>query len=164
MKTLVVYFSRNGQTPRLAREIARRCNGDMDVIEEQYDPASLSGRCRTIWDALRKADAPIRKPARNPGRYDLVIIGSPAASMGVPPPVRTYLHQYAGRIRQVAFFCAEGGADDQRNFAELSRLCGKLPLATFAVERKNLPAIAHMEGVSGFMDNMHLHQREQTAA
>ena len=155
MKSLVVYFSLDGHTTRLAKEIAKRCNGDPDVIQEQHDRASWSGKLRSTWDALTRAEAPIHKPTHNPTRYDLVIIGSPALSMGVAPPVRAYIHQYADGFKRVAFFCAEGGSTDERTFAELSRLCGKRPVATFAVNRKHLPLPAHMEGVSGFMDNLH---------
>lgn len=163
MKTLVVYFSRVGHTTRLAREIARRCGGDLDVIQEQHDHNSLPGKLRCVWHALTKAEAPIQQPLRNPSRYDLVIIGSPVWSSGVAPPVRTYVRQYADHFKQVAFFCAEGGSDDARTFAELSRLCGKRPLATFAVARKHLPPAAHMEGVSGFMDSMHLRTSDERA-
>ena len=164
MKTLVVYFSRAGNTNRLAKEIAKRCHGDLDVIVEQNDPASLTGKLRGAWDTLTKAEAPIQGALRNPARYDLVIIGSPVWNLGVPPPLRTYLRQYAGRFKQVAFFCAEGGSSDARTFAELSKLCGKQPIATFAVERKHLPPAAHMEGVSGFMDNLNLRTDDERAA
>lgn len=156
MKTLVVYFSRNGHTPRLAKEIAKRCDGDLDVIHELHDEDSWTGKCRSAWQELTRAEAQIKMPARNPARYDLVIIGSPVWATGIPPPVRTYVRQNAEHFKQVAFFCAEGGSEDERAFAELTKLCGKRPLATFAVEKKNLPASAHLQGVSGFMDNIHL--------
>ena len=156
MKSLVVYFSLAGHTTRLAKEIAKRCNGDLDVIQEQHDRDSWSGKLRSTWDSLTGAEAAIQKPTHNPARYDLVIIGSPALSRGVAPPVRAYIRQYADGFKRVAFFCAEGGSTDERTFAELSRLCGKRPVATFAVNRKHLPLAAHKEGVSGFMDNLHL--------
>ena len=33
MKTLVVYFSRTGHTARIAKEIARRCEADIDAVQ-----------------------------------------------------------------------------------------------------------------------------------
>lgn len=74
MKTLVVYFSLAGQTTRFAKEIAKRCNGDLDIIQQQHDRDSWSGKLRGTWDALTKAELPILTPVRNPARYDLVII------------------------------------------------------------------------------------------
>lgn len=157
MKTLVVYFSHTGHGARLAREIARQCQADVDAIREVDTPVGWRALLRSRWRTLVRAEPAIQRPTRNPARYDLVVIGAPVSKLGLAPPVRSYVRQFAGRFKQVAFFCAEGeGADDARLFAELGRLCGKQPVATFAAERKNLPPAAHSEGVSGFLDNMHL--------
>ena len=156
MKILVVYYCRSGHTHRMAREIAKRCGADLDPIQEVHDGASWWARLRARWQAVRRAEAPIRRPGRNPARYDLVIIGSPTLKTGIVPPVRSYVRQYGDRFKQVAFFSAEGGAAAQRGFAELTRLCGREPVASFAVdaERSKLPPAAHREGLSDFMHSM----------
>ncbi len=159
-KILVVYFSMAGNTAGIAREIARRCNADVDQIQELGNPVTLSGRWQATWRALLHRGAPIRRPTHHPGRYDLVIIGAPVGGTGIPPAVRTYARQYADHLKAVAFFCAEGGSADERAFGELTRLCRKQPIATYAVDRKNLPVAAHRQGVSGFMDALHLEQRD----
>lgn len=105
MKVLVVYFSRDGHTERMAKAIARRCEADLERIRES---------------------------------------------------VRSYIDQFRDRFRQVAFFCAEGDADAQRGFDALTRLCGQRPVATFEVERKGLPPVAHNRGLTDFMDSMRL--------
>ncbi len=156
MKILVAYHCKTGPTRRMAREIARRCGADLDAIQEVRDGTSLWARWRARWQALRGGEAPIRHPVRNPARYDLVIIGSPILKSGVVPAVRSYVRQYGPRFKQVAFFSAEGGATAQRGFAELTRLCGREPVASFAVdaERSNLPPAAHRDGLSDFMQSM----------
>jgi len=156
MKILVVYHCKTGHTHRMAREIARRCGADLDAIHEVHDGTSLWARWRARWQALRGGEAPIRRPVRNPARYDLVIIGSPILKAGVAPAVRSYVRQFGARFKQVAFFSAEGGAAAQRGFGELTRLCGREPVASFAVdaERSRLPPAAHREGLSDFMHSM----------
>lgn len=156
MKALVVYFSRNGQSIRLAREIAKRCHADLDVIRELHEHDGWRARWRSGWHALVRAAPPIRYPTRNPARHDLVIIGVPVWKLGLAPPVRSYVQQFGAQFKQVAFFCAEGGSSDERVFAALGRACGKWPIATFAVDRKHLPPAAHIEGMSDFLHGMHL--------
>ena len=154
MRTLVTYFSRTGQTSRLAREIAKRCDADLDPICSVEPVDSRWGQVRCAWHDLTRAAPPIQKPRRNPANYDLVIIGAPVFRFGVAPPVRSYVRQFADRFKQVAFFCGEGGAGDTRVFAELSALCGKRPVATFAVVRKHLPAVAHIKELTDFVDSV----------
>ncbi len=156
MKTLVVYFSRNGQSGRLAREIAKRCHADLDVIRELHEHDGWRAKWRAGWNALVRAAPPIRHPTRNPAHYDLVIIGAPVWKLGLAPPVRSYVRQFAAQFKQVAFFCAEGGSDDERVFAALGRACGKRPIATFAVDRKHLPPAAHIERMSDFLEGMQM--------
>ena len=154
MKTLVTYFSRTGQTSRVAKEIAKRCGGDLDAIWPADRAHSRWGQLRSGWQEWVRAAPPIQKPTRNPGNYDLVIIGAPVSRFGVASPVRSYARQYAGRFKQVAFFCAEGSYDDARGFAELSQLCDKHPVATFAVARKHLPPAAHIQDMVDFVDSV----------
>jgi len=160
MKILVVYFSRTGHTGRMAKEIARRCEADIEAIQELSRDDSWWAGWRARWQAMCRADVQIQRPSRNPARYDLVIIGAPVGKTGVAAPVRSYVRQYQERFRQVAFFCAEGGDADQRGFDELARLCARQPVATFAVDRKGLPPSAHREGLTDFMDGIGLQAGE----
>lgn len=157
MKILVVYFSHNGQTGRMAKEIARRCGADIEAIREMESGDSWWGQWRSRWQTLVHAKPPIRQPLRNPARYDLVIIGAPVWRLGMAPVLRSYVCLYRERFKQVAFFCAEGGDASQRAFAELGRLCGKQPAATFSVQKKGLPPVAHKEGLTDFMSDISPH-------
>ena len=124
MKTLVTYFSRTGQTERVAKEIAKRCDGHVDAIYPQHSSESWLGAWRSGWQALVQAEPPIKRPLRNPAAYDLVIIGVPVWRVGLAAPVRLYVREYSSRFKQMAFFCAEGRGTETSGFAELARLCG----------------------------------------
>lgn len=153
-RILVAYYSRAGHTARMAKEIARRCESDLEVIREVAAPVSPLGGLRRWWHAMRKASPPICEPLRSPGRYDLVIIGSPVDRFGIAPPVRSYMRKHAKSFRKVAFFCAEGDSRDESAFAELSQLCKRQPVATFAVKRKHLPPVANLEEMTNFVNEI----------
>lgn len=154
LKALVVYFSRTGQTTRIAKEIARRCDAHLDVILPQHPSAAWLGDWRYHWQALTRAEPPIQRPSRNPAHYDLVIVGVPVSRTGLAPPVRTYVREYGPRIQQLALFCAEGKGIDTRGFSELTTLYGKKPVATFGVASKHLPTIATRKQLIDFVDSV----------
>ncbi len=154
MKTLVTYFSRTGQTARVAKEIAKRCDGHVDAICPQLNSDSWLGAWRSGWQALVRAEPPIQRPLRNPAAYDLVIIGVPVWRVGLAAPVRSYVREYAPRFKQIAFFCAEGRGVEASGFAELAKLCGKKPIAVFAVTRRHLPTAAHRKDVHEFVESV----------
>ncbi|WP_372524859.1 flavodoxin family protein [Piscinibacter sp.] len=151
MKALVVYFSRSGHTRQLAKEIAARCGADLEAIREARSREGVWGYCRSLWDALKRGTPPINAAFHKPAGYELVIIGTPVWNFGLAPPVRSYAQQHAKQFKQVAFFCTEGGSGDQRAFDELSRICGKQPVATFALTEKQLPEPAHKEPLRRFV-------------
>jgi flavodoxin len=158
MKTLVVYYSRSGHTHQVAREIATRCGADLEAIREPGQSATATtgavGYLRASWQALCRAAPAISPALKDPADYDLVIIGTPIWVYGLAPPVRSYAQQYVRRFKRVAFFCTEGGSGDQKAFDELARLCGKKPVATFAVTEKELPEPAHSEPLRGFVSRL----------
>lgn len=154
VKTLVVYFSRTGQTQRVANEIARRCDAHLDGIRLQNQGIPWFAGWRYNWQTLTHAEPPICRPTRNPANYDLVVLGIPTTRAGLAPPIRSYVRQYGDRIRHMALFCAEGTGVDAQGFSEVSALYGKRPVATFGVARKHLPAIAHREQLIDFVDSI----------
>ena len=114
MKTLVVYYSRTGHTEHLAQEIARRCHADLDRIRDPdgADRGGLWGYLRSAWQAACGATPAIRPTTRDPGGYDLVVIGTPVWNWHLAAPVRSYARRHAGRFRRVALFCTEAGSGD----------------------------------------------------
>lgn len=154
MKTLVVYFSRSGHTHQVAEEIAARCGAAMETIREDLDRGGAMGYLVSAWQALVRAAPPIKPGTKNPAHYDLVIIGTPIWDFGLAPPVRSYVQKHASQFKRVAFFCTEGGSGDQRAFAELASLCGKKPVATFAVTERQLPEPAHSEPLRSFVASL----------
>jgi menaquinone-dependent protoporphyrinogen IX oxidase len=71
----------------------------------------------------------------DPDGYDIVVIGTPIWNHTVSTPVRTYISQYKGSFKKVAFFCTADSKDDSP-FEEMEELCGKKPVATLRLTQK----------------------------
>ena len=151
MKTLVVYYSRSGHTRQVANEIAAHCGADLEVIREANSRDGLVGYFHSGWQALIGAAPPVCPTIIDPANYDLVILGTPIWNFSLAPPVRSYAQRYGAHFKQVAFFCTEGGAGDQRAFSELARICAREPITTLTVTEKQLPEPAHKEPLRSFV-------------
>jgi flavodoxin len=138
MKTLVAYYSRSGNTRKLAQAIAKELGAEIEEITEPRDRAGVFGFLGAGMDATFKRATPILPFKADPSGYDLVVVGAPVWSFTVASPVRTFLEQFGKGLKAVAFFCTVGGSGQARAFREMERLAGKKPSATLAILEKEL--------------------------
>ena len=132
-KALVVYYSRTGTTRKVAEAIAGLLRCDIEEIKDTRSRAGAWGFVRSGEEATLKALPEIVEPARDPGEYGLVIVGTPVWAWTMSSPVRTYLTRYAARFRAVAFFLTTGGTGIERTFGHMEALCRKKPEAALGL-------------------------------
>lgn len=104
MKSLVVYYSRTGNTKFIAETIAAELGSD---IEEVFDLKSREDS--ECWrsaglDATTGKSTYIAQTAKNPHDYDLLIIGSPVWAWGPTAAIRTYLSKNDLSGKKVGLF------------------------------------------------------------
>lgn len=125
---LVVYYSRTGITQEVAQRIAAQCACESERIVDTRARRGVTGYLRSAYEALTNATPPIAATTRDPGDYELVILGAPVWAGRLAAPMRSYLHAHAGRLHAVAAFCTMGGSGGEAVLDEIAALCGK-PLA-----------------------------------
>lgn len=138
MKTLVIYYSRTGNTKQVAEVIGADLEADIVRIEDVADRTGALGYLRSGLDALLGRSGSIRPTETDPAGYDLVIIGSPVWSGRLATPVRTYIADNNTALKYVAFFCTEGAYGGPRVFKTMQDLAGHHPIATLEVTGANL--------------------------
>lgn len=157
MKTLIVYYSRTGYTRRVAQNLARRLNADLEEIGTDPRPGSL-GYLRCALEGLLKLQTAIHAPQHDPAAYGLVLVGGPVWFWGLSSPVRSYLMLRRRRLPQVAFFCTMGGSGAQRALRTMTALAGKPPLATLALTDRDIDQHSQ-HGLDAFVRALHLPHR-----
>jgi flavodoxin len=143
MKTLVTYYSRTGNTKKVAEEMAKLLNADIDHIVDKTDRKGAKGWLLSGRDATKKHKTEI-KYEKDPKSYDLVVIGTPIWAFTVTPAIRTYLHDNAKKLKKVAFFTTSGGMGIENTFEEMAKL-SKKPIATLGLKLKTWSARLHLE-------------------
>lgn len=137
-KTLVVFYSRSGQTRQVAQRLARALDADIEQISESRSRAGVLGYLRSAVEALLCRGAPIAASPTDPRRYEQVIIGTPVWAGHMSSPVRSYLTRHASALNRVGFFCTYGGSGADTVLSEMADLAGRTPIATLAITDREI--------------------------
>lgn len=156
MKTLVVYYSRTGNTKIIAETIAKDLAADLEEITEIQPKTGIIGWLVAGKDATLQKSTPINALKHQVTNYDLVIIGTPVWSWNMSPPVRSFLQKYKQNLKQVAFFATMGGNGDQRAFTGMTKLTGLTPLATVALLERKIKRNDFKTSLLGFTEIINL--------
>jgi flavodoxin len=153
-KILLVYYSRTGNTRRLAHAIARELRCDVEEIRDSRARLGFIEFLKSCAEALRGHHATIEAVRHDPKAYDLLIIGTPVWAASVSTPIRAYLGTHAGGFPDVAFFCTLGHQGSGNAFLEMQKLIGKPPLACCVVTAGQISAGSFQPQVTRFVDEL----------
>ena len=124
MKTLVAYFSAQGTTAALARELAAKTGADLFEIvpREPYSAADITwtnplARCNR--EKIGKKDVPVAGTVVDWESYDRVYLGFPIWYYGAPNVVNTFCKGYDWQGKRVALFATSGGSGIGRTVEKL---------------------------------------------
>jgi len=152
MKTLVVIYSRTGNTLSVAKRIANELDADLEVIEDKTKRKGILGFLRSGYESVRKKVPAIVEPKHNPKDFDLVIIGTPIWAGGMSSPVRAYLLRFRGQFRHVAFFATSAGGGHDKALGEMAELAAAKPLAKVDISLNQLRSGNRVEPLKIFIE------------
>jgi len=103
--TLVVYYSRSGNTEAMAREVARKFNADIVKIEAEKYSLDYKGWRNAADDADDKVTmVQISPETVDMRKYQLVFIGSPIWWYRPAPPLWTFVERNNFKNKNVILF------------------------------------------------------------
>lgn len=153
-KILITYYSRSGHCRRVAEEISRKLNCDVQGIYTQTDyPLGFWGFQKALFDTAVNRNIAIDIGKRDLNDYDLVLVGSPIWFGRMAQPVRVFLKKYRGEIRNIGFFCTQdGNSGAEKVFHQMSQLSGKSPAVTFRVSSAEIRNETFRKKVAQFVE------------
>ena len=122
MKSLVVYYSRNGNTRFVAEKISHEIDGDIEEIIDKKRRKGPLGFVIGGFDATRGRLTKIAEIQKSPRDYDLIVVGTPMWNKRITPAVRTYLKNNNFSEKKVALFCTSLGSQSDRVFKTLKEI------------------------------------------
>jgi flavodoxin len=154
MKTLIVYYSRTGNTRMIAEEIAKHLKADIEEVKDTQNRKGIIGYLRSGYQANRKKLTSLEKPVNNPTEYDLIIIGTPIWAGKMSVPIRTYLNQFKDEIEQMAIFCTYGGSGLEGTLEDIAIYTGKVPRSTLGIKNNQIKSGEYLTRVQEFIESM----------
>jgi len=152
VKILVVYYSRTNNTKLVAEVIAQSLEADIEEIKDEKNRMGVFGFLRCGYESIFKKLTDIKVSRKNPEKYDLIIVGSPVWAGRLSSPVRTYLHLYGCKFKNVSFFVTYG-LGGGKVFRQMEELC-KLPIATLEVKNGEIESGEYVKKVEEFIVNI----------
>lgn len=149
-RSLVVYYSRTGNTRTIAGELVAALQADVDQLDDRRDRSGVLGYLRCAREALKKRTIELVPPAYDPSSYDVVVLGTPIWAGNISSPLRSYVAAHKAQLEQVAFFCTQGGSGADKVFRDLTELCGRSPIATLSVNEREIEKRAYAQRLGSF--------------
>ena len=124
-KILIVYLSRTNNTKAIAEIIHRNVGGTLVALQlEKPYPEDYR---ETVQQVVRENETgylpPLKTKIDSIQNYDVVFVGFPTWGMKLPPPVKSFLHQYDLMGKTVIPFNTNDGYGIGSCFETIKELC-----------------------------------------
>jgi len=151
MKCLLVFYSRTGNTKKIAESISTEMNCEYEeIIDTKKRKGFIIGFVKSGFAATREKLTVIKETQKDPNLYDVVILGTPIWNKRMTPAIRTYITENKNRFKSVAFFCTLGGKGGPETFESMTELCEKTPVSTLAITKKEIKNEIHRDDIKNF--------------
>lgn len=160
MKTLIVYYSLEGNTAFAAGEIARALGADLLRVEP-LKAYPTGGFRKFFWGGKSAvmAEHPPLAPYDFPAEaYGRIVFGFPVWAGNVTPPIRTFVRDNLAALKgkRVAAFACQSGAGAEKALGKLKACLGvdRLEAELALIDPKDRPSAENVERLRAFCDKL----------
>ena len=153
MRSLVVYYSKTGNTRKVATAISRVLGSDIEEIVDMKNRKGIIGWLSGGRDSTLKNHTKIKRPKKDTSGYKLIIIGTPVWAWTVTPAVRTYMVKKCKHLKKIAFFCTNDGSPGN-TFKAMQEICEKKPVAALSITKKDLRSGEYFDKIKRFVSKI----------
>ena len=137
MKSLVAYYSRTNITKKLAEDIAKNTDADIEQIKPKNDYEGKLGYVRAGKDAMSEKIIDLEELKYDPADYDMVYLGVPVWVSKAANPMITYLKMNEGKFNNVKFFITAGSSGFDSTVEQMEKYSAK-PEKTLTLTTKQV--------------------------
>lgn len=112
MKTLVVYYSYDGNSEFIANKIAKQTNADVLRLKPINEKKS-KGFSKFVWggsQVFMKAKPELEEYSINLDEYDQIFIGTPVWAGTYAPALNTFFNDNKIENKKIALYCCYSGS------------------------------------------------------
>ena len=158
MKTLIVYYSLEGNTEYAAHQIADSLGAQTLRLEPEKSYPT-GGFSKFFWGgkSAMMAEAPKLKPYTfDPAATDRIIFGFPVWAGNITPPIRSFIRENDLRGKRVAAFACQSGAGAEKALGKLKEALGidALEAEAVLIDPKAKPSEENRRKIAEFCDRL----------
>ena len=122
MKSLVIYYSRSGNTKFVAQKISEKIGADIEEVIDKKNRRGWIGWLTAGRDATQGKETQIEETRFLPNNYDLIVLGTPIWNGMPTPALRTYLRKNDLSRKKVGLFWTFNGSNEEKAAANTKAL------------------------------------------
>ena len=154
MKTLIVYYTLEGNTHYAAKKIASLLDADVLRVKP-VKTYPRKGFRKFLWGGKSAvmAETPELEPYTfDASAYDRIVFGFPVWAGNVTPPLRTFIKENDLSGKRFAAFACQSGAGAEKAFEKLKTALGirELDAELVLIDPKAKPDPINEKKISGF--------------
>lgn len=154
-KILIAYYSKTGNTERVAKDIATGLGADVEKIIDKKNRKGILGWIFAGRDGMQMRLTEIEDLKKNPTDYGLVILGTPVWGWNATPAIRTYIEKTKANLKNIAIFMTSGGTQPEKIVKFLEDMAGKKSVASIGFVPEELKdEKLYKEKLSGFINQI----------
>ena len=158
MKTIIVYYSLEGNSEYAASRIASILNADTLRLEPVKTYPN-SGFRKFFWggkSAMMGETPDLRSYQFVPEKYDRVMLGFPVWAGTFAPPIRTFIKENNLKGKHIAAFACQSGSGAEKAFGKLRALLNidKLEAELILIDPKDKPSGENDRKIDDFCKKM----------
>lgn len=139
----------------IAETLQKALDAEIERIIDTKKRSGIIGWFKSGYDAMKEKLAEIKPLEHNLDQYDLILLGTPVWASKMTPAIRTVLNEQKENLSKIAFFCTAGGEDNAEMFQEMADICGKKPIATLEISRKEIKKQLYTSKINTFLQEIH---------
>ncbi|OGS19814.1 MAG: hypothetical protein A3J83_01250 [Elusimicrobia bacterium RIFOXYA2_FULL_40_6] len=137
-KILIVFYSRSGNTERLAKDVAATIGADTEKLIDKTKRSGVFGFILGGRDAMRNKETELEPIKTDASKYDLVILGTPVWGGRMTPAIRTYINKNRDKFKAIACIVTAGGNSAMAIVPSIEELSGKKVVASVGLGSSEL--------------------------
>lgn len=158
MKSIIVYYSLEGNTDYAADKLAAELGADTLRIEPVKTYPS-SGFRKFLWGGKSAvmAETPELQPYDfNADAYDRIIFGFPVWASNVAPPIRTFVKENELKGKRIAAFACQSGSGAEKAFGKLKAALriDALEAELVLIDPKEKPSAENKQKMKAFCEGL----------
>lgn len=123
MNTLILYYSRSGNTEKLAKRIQQDLKCDIIKIEPENDYGNYVSSCLRVAKEKVTSKPDYKTALIDISGYDLILIGYPIWMQNVPDFFAKYVYELDLTDKTVIPFATYGGSDINWTMKTVKNIC-----------------------------------------